>query len=172
MPVYKPNWNEAKNLWGRRRKKPGVTKYTAIHLTTEQYQCPCQTRTEPKISFKAEVPISRSIYSYTAIQSSIFQYHSAIQTPTKPKTSLQALDREKPVFISTMLYRAVFEDTIKLIKLNWAKDCLEGRESKNGGICVYSAIQSSIGKYNDISQTSTEPSISLKAVDWERDRYS
>jgi hypothetical protein len=55
---------------------------------------------------------------YIAIQSSIFQYYSAIQTPTKPKTSLKALDREKPVLISTTLYRAVFEDTIKLIKSN------------------------------------------------------
>ena len=55
---------------------------------------------------------------YIAIQSSIVQYHSAIQTPTKPTTFLKALDREKPVFISTMLYRAVFEDTIKLIKPN------------------------------------------------------
>jgi hypothetical protein len=73
---------------------------------------------EPKISLKAEVQKSRSIYRYKAIQSSIFQYYSAIQTPTKPKTSLKPLDRGKPVFISTMLYRAVFEDTIKLIKPN------------------------------------------------------
>jgi hypothetical protein len=64
-----------------------------------------------------------------------------------------------------MLYRAVFEDTIKRIKPNRAKDFFEGGESKNGGISVYSAIQSSIGKYNAISLTSTEPWISLKAVD-------
>jgi len=118
-----------------------------------------------KISLKAEVQKSRSIYRYIAIQRSIFQYHSAIQTPTKPKTSLQALDRERPVFISTMLYRAVFEDTIKLIKPNSAKDFFKGGESKNGGISAYSAIQSGFGKYNAISQTSTKPWISLKAVD-------
>jgi hypothetical protein len=78
----------------------------------------CQTQIEPKISLKAEVQKSRSIYRYIAIQSSIFQYYSAIETPTKPNTSSKALDGEKPVFISTMLYRAVFEDTIKLIKPN------------------------------------------------------
>jgi len=71
-----------------------------------------------------------------------------------------------------MLYRAVFEDTIKLIKPNWAKDFFEEGESKNGGIHVYSAIQRSIGKYNAISQTPTETWISLKAVDWEMDCYS
>jgi len=75
------------------------------------------------------------------------------------------LDREKPVFISTMLYRAVFEDTIELIKPNRAKNFFEGGESKIGGISAYSAIQRSIGKYNVIIQTSTEPWISLKAVD-------
>jgi len=61
---------------------------------------------------------------------------------------------------------------MKLIEPNWAKNSFEGGESKNDGISVYSAIQSSIGKYNAICQTSTEQWISLKAVDWERDRYS
>ena len=145
--------------------------YRAIHWSTEQYRCPCQTRTEPKITSKALVLKSRSIYRYLAIQISIFQYHCAIQTPTKPKTSLQVLDREKPVFISTMRYRAVFEDTIKQIQPNWAKNLFEEGESKNGSICTYSAIQSSIGKCNAISQTSTEPWIALKDVDWERDCY-
>jgi hypothetical protein len=69
-----------------------------------------------------------------------------------------------------MLYRAVFEDTIKLITPNWAKDFFEGGESKNGGISTYGAIQSSIGKSTAVSQTSIEPRISFKAVDWERDR--
>jgi hypothetical protein len=146
--------------------------YSAIHWSTERYRCPCRTWTKPKISWKAEVPKSRSIYRYILIQSSIVQYHSAIQTPNKPKTSLQALDREKLVFISTMLYRAVFEDTIKLIKPNWPKDFFEGEESTNEGISTYSTIQSSIGKYTGISQTSTEPGISSKAVDWEWDIYT
>jgi len=50
-----------------------------------------------------------------------------------------------------MLYRAVFEDTIKLIKPNGEKNFFEGSESKNGGISAHSAIKSIIGKYNAIS---------------------
>ena len=41
----------------------------------------------------------------------------------------------------------------------------EGGESNNGGISAYCAVYSSIGKYNGISQTSTEGWISLIAVD-------
>jgi len=146
--------------------------YRAIRWSTEWYWCSCQTRTEPTISPNAEVQKSSNIYRYIAIQSSTFRYLNTIHTPTKPEISVKALDREKPVFISTMLYRAVFEDTIKLIKPNWAKDFFEGRESKNGAISAYSAIQSSIGKYNPISQTLTEAWISFKAVDSERDHHS
>lgn len=105
------------------------------------------------------------MYWYIAIPSSIFQYHSAIPTPTKPKTSFKALDTEKPVFISTMLYRVVFADTIQLIKSNRAMNCLDGGEFKNGGISAYSTIQSSIGKYNTISQTSSKLRMSLTTVD-------
>jgi hypothetical protein len=47
----------------------------------------------------------------------------------------------------------------------------EGGESKNGDIHAYSAIQSSIGRFYAISQTSTERWISYKVVDREWDRY-
>ena len=82
------------------------------------------------------------------------------------------LDWKKPVFISTKLYRAVFEDTIKLIKPNWVNGFYEGGESKNGGISACNTLPSCIGKYNVISQTATEPWISVKAVGWDRDCYS
>jgi len=142
------------NLWGCHRHQ---TRYQqvlrAIHWSTKWYQCPCETGTEPKISLKARIQKSRSIYKYIAIQRSIFQYHSAILTRTKPKTSLQVLDRVKQVFISTMLYRAVLQATIKLITPNWAEDCLVGGESKNGGISTNTAIQSWNHKYNAVSQS-------------------
>jgi hypothetical protein len=55
-----------------------------------------------------------------------------------------ALEREMQVFISTMLYRSVFEDTIKVIKPTGAKDFFGGGESNHGSISVYSTIESSI----------------------------
>jgi len=51
-------------------------------------------------------------------------------------------------------------------------NCLDGGEFKNGGISAYSTIQSSIGKYNTISQTSSKLRMSLTTVDWDRDAYT
>jgi len=47
-----------------------------------------------------------------------------------------------------MLYIAAVEDTMKQILTNWAKDIIEGGQSKNGGIMVYSIIHCRIRKSN------------------------
>jgi hypothetical protein len=73
---------------------------------------------------------------------------------------LPALDEEQPVFLSTMLNRAVFDDTIKIIKPNRTKNFFVGGVSKNEGISEYSATQNNIGNNNAISQTSSASWIS------------